>query len=80
MNARGMVYLILSIVIISFLIQYLWPLLLIVFVYLGYQYYRLRKVMKQETSNLQQDLFYEQVQKKKYEGDVIDAEYEEKEE
>ena len=80
MNARGMVYLILSIVIISFLIQYLWPLLLIVFVYLGYQYYRLRKVMKQETSNLQQDLFYEQVQKKKYEGEVIDAEYEEKEE
>lgn len=80
MNARGMIYLILSIVIISFLIQYLWPLLLLLFGYLGYQYYRLRKVMKQETSNLQQDLFYEQVQKKKYEGEVIDAEYEEKEE
>lgn len=64
------------------LLRYLWPFLLLLIGWVIYQNYKTKKeIQKQEETtfqNLQQQLFQEQVKRKEYEGEVIDAEFEEK--
>ena len=80
---RRWFYLLIVVLVLSFVIRYLWPLVILLLIVLAIQYYRFKKeIEKQKTTSfqdLQQDLFYEQAKKKEYEGEIIDAEYEEKE-
>ena len=85
-SLKGIIAILLILVLLSFVIRYLWPIVLLTVIYGGIQWYRIQKQVKEvskqeeETTfqSLQQDLLYEQIKEKELEGEIIDAEFEEK--
>ena len=85
-SLKGIIAILLILVLLSFVIRYLWPIVLLMVIYGGIQWYRIQKQVKdaskqeEETTfqSLQQDLLYEQIKEKELEGEIIDAEFEEK--